>query len=348
MDIAVAERAVERVVQAGLVEREFTVVWHAGEPLVLGVDYYDEAIERIRRIVRDDVEVSHSIQSNGVLIDSRWCDFFKRRNIRLGLSIDGPAEIHDVFRRTRNGKGTHARLSRKLELLQSHQVTFHVIAVLTAESIQQPEAMFEYFSGLGIEHLCFNIEEIEGCNLTSKLLEQDRYASYTRFLTRFHELRQQRQPGLRIREIDGAIDAITSWRKQPDAASSRPQENTPFKIVNVDVNGNFCTFSPELLGSRHAEYGEFRLGNLFATSIDECLGDPHYRKIAAAVADGVSRCRAECDYFDLCGGGSPSNKLAENNRLDSSETAFCRLQRKACVDVALNLLEQNLGICAEG
>jgi len=116
----------------------------------------------------------------------------------------------------------------------------------------------------------------------------------------------------------------------------------------VDVSGDFCTFSPELLGGRHARYGEFRLGNLFATSIDECLRDPHYRKIADAVAAGVSKCRAECDYFDLCGGGSPSNKLAENNRLDSSETAFCRLQRKACVDVALNLLEQNLGICAEG
>jgi len=348
MDIAVAERAVERVLQAGLVEREFTVVWHAGEPLVLGVDYYDEAIERIRRLVPREVEVSHSIQSNGVLIDSRWCDFFKRRHIRLGLSIDGPAAIHDAFRRTRDGKGTHARLSRKLELLQSQRVPFHVIAVLTAESIRQPEAMFEYFCGLGIEQLCFNIEEIEGCNLSSKLLERDRYASYTRFMTRFHELRQQRRPDLRIREIDGAISAVTGWRGQADAAAPRPQENTPFKIVNVDVSGDFCTFSPELLGGRHARYGEFRLGNLFATSIDECLRDPHYRKIADAVAAGVSKCRAECDYFDLCGGGSPSNKLAENNRLDSSETAFCRLQRKACVDVALNLLEQNLGICAEG
>jgi len=347
MDIAVVERALERVLQAGIVEREFTVVWHAGEPLVLGVDYYERAIERIRGIVPDDVEVSHSIQTNGVLIDSHWCDFFKRHRIRLGLSIDGPAEIHDVFRKTRNGKGTHARLSRKLELLHSYQVPFHVIAVLTAESIRQPEAMFEYFSALGIEQLCFNVEEIEGRNLTSKLLEQDRYASYSRFLTRFHELREQHQAGLRIREIDGAIEAIACWREQQDAAGPRPQENTPFKIVNVDVSGNFCTFSPELLGSRHARYGEFQLGNLFTTSIDECMQHPHYRKIAAAVADGVKKCRSECDYFDLCGGGSPSNKLAENNRLDSSETAFCRLQRKACVDVALNLLEQNLGICAE-
>jgi len=348
MDIAVIERALERVLEADLVEHGFTVVWHAGEPLVLGVDFYDQAIDRIQRIAPDHVRISHSIQSNGVLIDAHWCDFFKRRKIRLGLSIDGPAEIHDVFRRTRNGKGTHATLSRKLELLHDHQVPFHVIAVLTAESILHPDRLFEYFSGLGIEQLCFNIEEIEGCNLTSKLLQQDRYASYTRFLTRFHELRQQHQPGLRIREIDGAINAITSWRDQPDAPGLRPQENTPFKIVNVDVRGNFCTFSPELLGSRHAEYGEFQLGNLFSTSIAECMRDPHYRKIAAAVADGVKKCRAECDYFDLCGGGSPSNKLAENNRLDSSETAFCRLQRKACVDTALTLLEQNLGIGAEG
>jgi uncharacterized protein len=292
--------------------------------------------------------VTHSIQSNGVLIDDAWCDFFKRQNIRLGLSIDGPAEIHDAFRRTRSGKGTHARLSRKLELLQRRQVPFHVIAVLTAESIRQADAMFEYFSGLGLEQLCLNIEEIEGCNLSSKLLQQDRYESYTLFMTRFLELRQQHQPGLRIREIDGAINAITGWRGQRESAELRPQENTPFKILNVDVSGNFCTFSPELLGTRHATYGDFQLGNLFSTSIDDCLQDPHYRKIADAVARGVQQCRAECDYFELCGGGSPSNKLAENNRLDSSETAFCRLQRKACVDVALNFLEKNLGICAEG
>ena len=275
------------------------------------------------------------------------CDFFKQRKIRLGLSIDGPAQIHDINRRTRNGKGTHEKLSARVELLISQQVPFHVIAVLTEESIQYPDLLFEYFSGLGIEYICFNIEEIEGDNLTSKLLEEDRYASYSDFLTRFHELRLQRRPGLRIREIDGAISSVMNWQAQQSPQILRPQENTPFKILNVDVKGNFCTFSPELLGTRDELYGDFQLGNLFSTAIADCLQDPHYLGIANAISSGVQQCQAECNYFELCGGGSPSNKLAENHSLDSAETAYCRLQRKACVDTALNILEKNLGIQAE-
>ena len=69
MDLAVVEKAVERVLQANIVEDEFTVVWHAGEPLVLGVDYYNQAIQRIENIVPPEIKVNHSIQSNGVLID---------------------------------------------------------------------------------------------------------------------------------------------------------------------------------------------------------------------------------------------------------------------------------------
>ena len=93
--------------------------------------------------------------------------------------------------------------------------------------------------------------------------------------------------------------------------------------------------------------GELRMGNLFEHSIADCLQSPHYQGIAKAVSDGVQQCRQECDYFELCGGGSPSNKLAENQRFDSSETEFCRLQKKACVDFGLLELEQMLGIEAK-
>jgi len=344
MELAVVEKAVERVLEANIVEKEFTVVWHAGEPLVLGVDYYDRAIARIADIVPREIQVNHSIQSNGVLIDKNWCDFFKRHKIRLGLSVDGPAKVHDIYRKTRNGKGTHAKLSGKLDLLKDQQVPFHVIAVLTDESIQYPDDLFAYFSELGIGYLCFNIEEIEGCNLSSNLLERNRYERYSTFLTRFHEQRFRLQPELRIREIDGAISSVMSWRDNQNPERLKPQENTPFKILNVDVNGNFSTFSPELLGTTHERYGDFRLGNLFSTAIADCLRDPHYQGIANAVLQGVQNCQHECDYFDLCGGGSPSNKLAENNCLDSTETAYCRLQRKACIDTALNILEKDLGI----
>ena len=116
------------------------------------------------------------------------------------------------------------------------------------------------------------------------------------------------------------------------------------KILSVDVKGNFSTFSPELLGTVDTQYGSFSFGNLFDTSIAECLQQSHYQSVASAISDGIDACRNECDYFELCGGGSPSNKLAETTRLDSTETAYCRLQKQACLDLALELLENKLGI----
>ncbi len=344
MDLAVVEKAIERVLEAKLAEGEFTVVWHAGEPLVVGVDYYEQAIERIASLVPDEITVHHSFQTNGVLIDQGWCDFFNRHKIRLGLSIDGPQDIHDRYRKTRNGKGTHHKVTRAVELLNDSGTSYHVIAVLTDDAIQQADKLFHYFNALGSEYICFNIEEIEGCNQSSTVLENDRYSNYIEFLDRFQRLRQEHGSSFRIREIDGVISAVMNWQSDPQNNAIRHQENTPFKILNVDVNGNFATFSPELLGTSSDRYGDMKLGNLFETSISECQQSLHYQRIATAIRDGVELCQRECDYFELCGGGSPSNKLAENRCFDSSETEFCRLQKKACVDFALGELEQQLGI----
>lgn len=346
MDLSVVEKAIERVLEAKLADGEFTTVWHAGEPLVLGVDYYERAIECIARIVPPEISVNHSFQTNGVLIDRAWCEFFNRHRVRLGLSIDGPQDIHDRYRKTRDGKGTHRRVSQAVDLLNDAGTSYHIISVITDESIRQADKLFHYFDELGCEHVCFNVEEIEGCNHSSTVLERDRSSSYIEFLGRFHQLRQEKGSALKVREIDGVMGAVMNWRQGRNSVDFGFQETTPFKILNVDADGNFATFSPELLGTSCDRYGDMSLGNLFEMSIDQCLRSPHYKRIAKAVSDGVELCRSECDYFELCGGGSPSNKLAENQRFDSSETGFCRLQKKACVDFGLGELERMLGIRA--
>lgn len=346
MDLSVIEKSVRQVVDSNLVDKEFSVIWHAGEPLVLGTDYYETAFRRISEIAPGNMKVNHSFQTNGVLIDSRWCDFFKQNDLRLGLSIDGPEQFHDLYRKTRNGKGTHQKLTRSIRRLKDNQVDFHVIAVLTDDSIRHPDSLFHYFDSLGVDYLCFNIEEIEGFNKASTILQNNRYSDYVKFLNRFHELRHKHDSKLKVREIDGAVSAVMLWQKAAGAERPGPQENTPFKILNVDVNGNFSTFSPELLGVKNERYGSFVFGNVFNGDILDCLHDSQYQKISTAIRRGVEACRTECNYYELCGGGSPSNKLAEKGCLDCTETEYCRLQKMASIDVALNLLEEELGIVA--
>ncbi len=342
MSVETAVAAVQFVLSAGLVDKEFTVVWHAGEPLVLGVDYYESCIEAIDTVLPPNVSVTHSIQTNGVLIDEQWCDFFERHGISLGLSIDGPAHLHDVHRRTRNGKGTHVRVHAAGEMLRARGIDFHVIAVVTPETLKHPKEFIEYFDGL-TQSLCLNVEEIECDNAASEILATDRSVDYAGFLYQLHCARVELASRLSIREIDGPITSILQYRKTSEKSSAFNQENTPFRILNVNVEGDFSTFSPELLGSRHPDYGDFFIGNVHTSSFESCTASPAFRSQWSAIREGVDNCAKSCDYFDFCMGGSPSNKLAELHKLDATETAFCRLQKKTCTDVGLRILEDISG-----
>src|SRR5262249_19491497 len=103
-------RLFEEIFASGWASPEITVVWHAGEPLVVPVAFYREAfatIERLRpKSGSGPVTVKHSFQTNGMLIDGEWCRLFLEWNVGVGVSIDGPRDLHDRHRKTRNGHGT--------------------------------------------------------------------------------------------------------------------------------------------------------------------------------------------------------------------------------------------------
>ena len=107
MSEATLNRVFQFVFSSGIVQQGFTVVWHAGEPMVLPVAYYERATEIAGAYNPGGLRVGHSFQTNGVLIDDAWCEFFKAHNVNVGVSVDGPAFLHDRNRKTRKGGGTH-------------------------------------------------------------------------------------------------------------------------------------------------------------------------------------------------------------------------------------------------
>src|SRR5262249_3718647 len=121
---------------------------------------------------------------------------------------------------------------------------------------------------------------------------------------------------------------------------SRTQENKPWAIVNIDCDGNFSTYSPELLGISSATHGSFALGNVAVDMLADVLGAERFQRLEAEISRGIEQCRTSCRYFAFCGGGPPANKFFENGRFDSTETVFCRLHKQVCLDVTLDLLER--------
>ncbi len=306
-----------------------TVIWHAGEPLVLPAGFYRAAFETIAAMQPGGFELVHSFQTNGMLLTPEWCEFAREWRIEIGVSIDGPREIHDRNRVTRAGHGTFEKTLAGIRLLRGEGVPFHTISVLSAESLDRPDEMFEFFAAEGVENVCFNVDETEGQHVST--LAADAPARYRAFLRRFWERARDGGGVQQIREIDGLLPTIF----RPEEAPIRNSQVEPFGMINVDCHGNVSTFSPELLGYRNAEYDDFLIGNVnrddFATMLDRLVNSAMAREVAA----GVAACRAECAYFSVCGGGAPMNKLSENGSFRGTRTLFCELTQMAPVDVVL-------------
>jgi len=315
-----------------VVQGPFTVVWHAGEPLVLPPRFYAEAFAIVARHNRANIPVAHSYQTNGTLIDQKWCDFIKQHDLRIGVSVDGPDFLNDLYRKTRRGNGTYQRVMEGVARLQRNHIPFHVITVLTHEALDYPDEMYAFYVENRIENVGFNIEEIEGPNERSSLSAADADQRFRGFMPRFFDLVASGGYPLRVREFDSTLAAILHGNTE---TLPPMQETTPFAIISVDYEGNFSSFSPELLGLRSAHYGDFTLGNVQTDALAAVTHSLRFTALYTDITAGIKKCRQECSYFGFCGGGAPANKYFENGSFASTETLFCRLTRKALLDVVL-------------
>lgn len=336
-------RAVEEVFTSDLIAEEVTFVWHAGEPLAVPIPWYEEAFALIRDAAPAGVTPVHTFQSNGTLINERWCEFFDRWDAHLGLSIDGPEFLHDAHRKTRKGAGTHANAMRGAKLLRESGRDFHVIAVVTKESLDHADAIFDFFLENEIYRYGFNIDEMEGANATSSLdgVSSDRIEAFFR---RMFERQKAERGRVRIREFDSALHRIMRGRSEEAERFVYENEQVrPFGILSIDWQGNFSTYSPELLGLSLGDYGSFSFGSVHEGHLVDAVQTPKFQQVLADIQSGVERCRTECAYFKLCGGGAPANKFFENGSFASSSTQYCRYAVKVPINLVLRDLESTLG-----
>ncbi|MBV8739113.1 MAG: GRRM system radical SAM/SPASM domain protein [Alphaproteobacteria bacterium] len=314
-----------------------SVVWHAGEPMVLPIGFYRDAFALVEALRPPELQVVHSFQTNGTLIDDNWCRFFAEAQINLGVSIDGPQHFHDRNRVTRSGRGTFERTIAGIRLLRRHGVPFHVISVLTPQSMAAAREMFDFYIAEGIEQVCFNVEESEGDHISESFREADAEALYYRFLGKFWQLWTAAPGKIRfVREIETALQQVI----RPKEAPFYNQLIEPFAIISMDWAGNIATFSPELLGLKNPVYEDFILGNINRDALVDLADSPVLVRMLADIKVGVTMCREQCEYFSVCGGGEPVNKLAENGTFASTETSYCRITKMRATDLVLDALDR--------
>ncbi|GGV00605.1 radical SAM protein [Actinomadura cremea] len=315
---------------SGRLGDELEVRWHAGEPLTAPRALYAEAAEILRSTL--DTELRFSLQTNALLVDDAWCRFLAREGVRVGVSLDGPAIVHDAYRRTRAGGGTHARAMKGVARLAGAGIPFDVISVITPVTLAHREEYLEFMAGVRPRSVGLNPEETEGGNVSTLHGSAGFRAGYRDFLRAVAAWSDG--TGVRVREL--------ATMREHVLLNELPVGNTqcePYAILTVGAGGDVASFSPELLGWTSREHGDFLLGNVLEDGFALDRVRPGFARLAAEVERGRRNCARGCEYFALCGGGAPANKWAENGSFTCTDTAFCALAVKAVADVVLDGLE---------
>lgn len=272
MPVEVARAVSTSVAQLATAGHPVGIVWHGGEGLTVGPRKLTALLapfEDLRRSGR----VHHYVQTNATLITDGWCDVFAAYDMRVGVSIDGPAPLN-VDRVDLRGQPAFNRIRRGIERLRERAVPFSVIAVINARALAAPEELLDYLADLGCQSAGLNIEEAEGVNVHAGRTRPTAALAaefWRRTLTwvRHHEGRMS------VREVDRLADYLWLTRSE-QYATWEGQRIDP--IPTVSVNGDVVLLSPELADTTDAAYDDFLAGNILNQSLaDIVAGAPRLR-----------------------------------------------------------------------
>ncbi len=137
MSEEVLEAYIKQLLEAHQVP-QVTVAWQGGEPTLMGLDFFRRSLELQEKYRRPGTLIENTFQTNGVLLDAEWCQFFRENGFLIGLSLDGPKELHDFYRKDKGGRGTWERAVKAARLLQKHGVEFNVLCTVNSRNADHP------------------------------------------------------------------------------------------------------------------------------------------------------------------------------------------------------------------
>ena len=298
------------------------VLWHAGEPLTVGVRKFEELLSAWLP------GTIHRVQRNGTLIDDAWCDLFDRYRVQVSVSVDGPATMN-LGRVTRAGAPAGQRIAAGTGMLVRRGIPFDVLSVLRDPSPTAARSMYAHACVLGAEQLGVLPEEAKGTHRDASRATRSEWVAF--FAELFTQWRAN--PVVRLRELESVANCYDAVRSGLTAEGILGIPVEPIPAVAHD--GEVVVMSPDLVGFGHPRHGLFTIGNVLEHPLEDLLcraGSVPWVREALA---GVDACRRTCRYATICGGSWPANKYFELGRLDGTETSYCRNLHQAKIEGAL-------------
>ncbi len=311
--------------QKGRDHHEFS--WQGGEPTLLGLDFFKKAM-KLQKSLAGKVPCVNSLQTNGILINDEWARFLAKHRFLVGLSIDGNEQHHDRYRKTRTGKGTHARVLKAIKHLTQHRVELNAMVVVHQANVNDPKGVYNALKSYGIRHIQLTplverkAQEIPEDNL---ILVSPAYTGkadvakwsvgakeYGQFLCDLFDTWKERDFGKVF--VYNFESTLTMKAGLP--GNSCITAETCGNAVALESNGDLYTCD-------HFVYPEHKLGNILDQPVSELAQSDQLKQFGMDKKTGRSVDCDDCSFLSICNGGCPKHRFQISSDGQRNKNYLC-------------------------
>jgi len=306
---------------------EVIFTWQGGEPTLMGLDFFRRVVDLQNRHRKAGQRIANDLQTNGILLDDEWCAFLAQNSFLVGLSIDGPAELHDRYRTSKGNKPTFSRVMAAVELLHRHRVEFNALCVVNRVNARRPIDVYRFLRDVVAPHIIQfspGLEPVDFRSVAPGHWDWDRLPvvgtpaaqpgspdsvvadwsvspdDWGYFLTRVWDERMKRDYGrVFVDQFENVISQMFGHGAQK-CVSAR----ICGKAMAIEHNG-------DLYSCDHFVYPEYKLGNIREVHEGDLAFSDRQKEFAYAKSETVPRYCKSCSFLDLCWGECPKNRFVK-------------------------------------
>ncbi len=290
--------------------------WHGGEPLIAGLDFYKRAIKYQNKFARGR-KIENTLQTNGLLLNAEWCKFFREHQFLIGISIDGPEDIHDAQRKSVGGGPSFARVMRGIELMRKHSVEFNTLSVVTKLSEKRGKEIYRFLRNIGSHYMQF-IPSVD-------LLSDEPIAELG---GRYRQIGPQQVSKARIADWSVSplgygkfmCEIYDEWIKRDvgsyfvqlfDATLANHYGAPPAVCYMAQTCGHALVMEQggDIYSCDHFVYPEYKLGNIKTHKLAEMQSSAQLFDFGTSKARHLSSLCKSCEDYKICRGGCPKYRF---------------------------------------
>jgi uncharacterized protein len=295
-----------------------TFAWQGGEPTLLGLDFFRKALAYQKKYMPPGMQVENTLQTNGTLLDGDWSQFFRENNFLIGLSIDGPPELHDIYRKDKAGAGSAERTLRGLACLKQHEVDFNILCTVHAGNVEHPLAVYEYFRDeLEAQFIQF-IPIVQRDNKTGHQTGNritDRSVTgqgYGDFLIQIFDAWVRRDVGSVFVQLFDV--ALAKWVGAPGSLCIF--EQTCGLALALEHNG-------DLFSCDHYVEPKHKLGNISQADLGKLVSSHKQVQFGMSKRGTLPQQCLDCEVLFACNGGCPKNRIRNTSDGEAGLNYLC-------------------------